>query len=107
MTIELSSITFTPGADIVPESGEEDIINSGIANTFAGDDTIAGIAEDGSFFGPGGIPCGIDNTGTFNTAEGNDRITAWGNTYGIRNSSTFNTAGGPAIITAKRGWYGY
>ena len=45
MTIELSSITFTPGADIVPESGEEDIINSGIANTLAGDDTIAGIAE--------------------------------------------------------------
>jgi hypothetical protein len=43
MTIDLSTITFTNGADIVPGSGEDDIVNTGIANTLAGNDTITGM----------------------------------------------------------------
>ena len=43
MTIDLSTITFTNGAYIVPVSGQENIVNTGIANTLDGNDTITGI----------------------------------------------------------------
>jgi hypothetical protein len=52
MTIDLSTITFTNQADIVPESGEEDIVNTGIANTLAGNDTITGIGIREPFYTP-------------------------------------------------------
>ena len=32
MAIELSGITFTNRADVVPASGEEEILNTGLAN---------------------------------------------------------------------------
>jgi hypothetical protein len=79
MTIELSSITFTNQADVVPESGEEDIVNTGIANTLGGNDTITGTGNVGSLYDPS--EHGIVNSGTFNTAEGDDIIT--GNGGGI------------------------
>jgi hypothetical protein len=64
MTIDLSTITFTNQADIVPVSGQDDIVNTGIANTLAGNDTITGI---------GGPFNGIYNP-TLNTAEGSSPI---------------------------------
>ena len=75
MAIELSNITFTEQDDIVPASGIERILNTGIANTLAGNDIING--ETGStiytvsplHYG------GIVNTGTLNTDGGNDRLT--------------------------------
>jgi hypothetical protein len=45
MAIELSNLTFTDQADIVPPSGVEEILNTGIANTLAGNDTITGTSE--------------------------------------------------------------
>ena len=76
MTIDLSTITFTDQADIVPVSGEEAIVNTGIANTLAGNDTITG-----RYISPGNGDLsgrGIENSGTFNTAEGDDIITGRG-----------------------------
>ena len=74
MTIDLSTITFTSGADIVPVSGQDDIVNNGIANTLDGNDTITGIGLGSNPFTPNS-GYGIFNIGTFNTAEGNDIIT--------------------------------
>src|SRR4028119_205638 len=108
MTIDLSTITFTNQADIVPESGEEYIVNTGIANTLAGNDTITGIGLPHNPSTPSS-GYGIFNTGTLNTAEGNDTITGVGrydfynpnpaSGYGIYNTGTFNTAEGKDIIT--------
>jgi len=42
MVIELSNIIFTEQDDIVPQSGAEQIVNIGIANTLAGNDIING-----------------------------------------------------------------
>jgi hypothetical protein len=65
MAIELSGIPFTNRADVVPASGEEEILNTGIANTLAGNDRITGTGGKYS----------ILNIGTLNTADGNDIIT--------------------------------
>jgi len=92
MAIELSNLTFTEQDDIVPESGEEQILNTGIANTFAGNDTITG---NGYFYG-----YGIENYGTLNTEEGNDIITGTGFAYGLKNYGTLNTGQGNDIITS-------
>src|SRR4028119_1294758 len=108
MTIELSSLTFTNGADIVPESGEEDIVNSGIANTLAGNDTITGIGIPDDFYNPRS-GAGIYNTGTLNTAEGKDIITGTGDIVGIYNlrTGTFNTGEGNDIITGTGTYSSY
>jgi len=45
MAIELSTITFTDQDDIFPLSGVERILNTGIANTLAGNDTIIGTGD--------------------------------------------------------------
>jgi hypothetical protein len=42
MAIELSNIIFTDQDDVVPVSGVEEIVNTGIANTLAGNDIITG-----------------------------------------------------------------
>jgi hypothetical protein len=42
MAIELSNLTFTDQDDIVPLSGVEQILNTGVANTLAGNDSITG-----------------------------------------------------------------
>jgi len=73
MAIELSYERFNNGDDIVPwYSAEEVILNTGFANTLAGDDKITGV-------GPGRRPSiydsGIINRGTLYTGEGNDMIT--------------------------------
>jgi len=66
MAIELSNLKFTDEDDIVPMSGlEERLINTGIANTLAGNDIITGTGGRYSIF----------NSGTLNTADGNDIIT--------------------------------
>jgi hypothetical protein len=53
MAIELSNITFTDQDDIVPLSGVEQILNTGVANALAGNDTITGIRD---FYDPYGAP---------------------------------------------------
>jgi hypothetical protein len=65
MAIELSDIIFTDQADFVPLFGTEQIVNTGIANTLAGDDEIYGFGDNG-----------IENLegATFNTGDGNDII---------------------------------
>ena len=52
MIIDLSTLTFTNGADIVPMLGQEEIVNTGIANTLAGNDTITGIGGPFNIFDP-------------------------------------------------------
>jgi hypothetical protein len=86
MAIELSNVTFTNHADVVPLSGVENIVNTGISNTLAGGDTINGYSDDTistleyEF-------TGFYNSGMLNTDSGNDLIT------GIFNdqNSSFNT----------------
>jgi hypothetical protein len=75
MAIELSDIIFTDQADIVPASGVEQIVNTGNANTLAGNDQITGVGDDN----------GIENLeeATFNTGDGNDQITGEGTSTGI------------------------
>jgi hypothetical protein len=76
MTIELSNLTFTEQDDIVPMSGVEEIINTGIANTLAGNDTITSIGTKYKIHPSIDIlGTGFHNIGTLNTVEGNDRIT--------------------------------
>jgi hypothetical protein len=43
MAIELSNLTFTNQADVVPPFGVDEIVNTGVANTLAGNDTITSI----------------------------------------------------------------
>ena len=75
MAIELSNLTFTEQDDIVPASGVEQIVNTGIANTLAGEEIITGTAIRG--IGPPGIyntVYGLYNRGTLNTDDDNDII---------------------------------
>jgi hypothetical protein len=92
MAIELSNIIFTDQDDIVPLFGVEEIVNTGIANTLAGNDLIIGTANNDYGFG---------NIGTLNTDEGNDTITGIGSSYGIVTGygSTFDTGKGNDVIT--------
>jgi len=74
MAIELSDIIFTEQADFVPLFGTEQIVNTGITNTLAGDDRINGFGDNG-----------IENLegATFNTGDGNDIIAGEGTSTGI------------------------
>jgi len=94
MAIELSNLTFTNGADVVPASGVEEILNTGIANTFAGDDIITGTTSSGS---------GISNSsnGSIDTGDGNDIITAIGNYYILYNNGSIDTGNGNDSIIAE------
>jgi hypothetical protein len=125
MAIELSNLTFTEQDDIVPGSGQIQILNSYLVNTLAGNDQITGIGNDygfknlgvlntndgddiiiGSGEGRGG-GYGIYNIGTLNAGEGNDLITGVGlytfNPYydGIYNIGTLNVGEGNDTITAS------
>jgi hypothetical protein len=75
MAIELSNLTFTEQDDIVPTSGVEQIVNTGLTNTLAGKDIITGTAIQG-IATPGlyEIVYGIYNSDTLNTNDGNDII---------------------------------
>jgi len=120
MAIELSSLTFTDEDDIVPVFGVEQIFNTGIANTFSGNDAITGTGDSISTVlpvngypegSPGQIP-GIYNDigGTIDTGNGDDTIT--GISYGregiipdygdygigILNRGTIDTGNGNDLI---------
>jgi len=82
MVIELSNITFTEQDDIVPASGEEIIVNTGIANTLAGNDRITGDTTNSI----SGETNGIYNSGTLNTDDGKDIITGISTTVPIDSS---------------------
>jgi hypothetical protein len=86
MAIDLSNLMFTDEDDVVPVSGEEQIVNTGITNTLAGDDIITGTSIRGSdtvnnIYNP---ISAIYNIGTLNTDDGNDLI------MGIRNEREGN-----------------
>jgi len=94
MVLQLSNMTFTNLADVVPSSGAEPIRNSRTTNTLAGNDTIIG-SDYGSrthtFFN-----YGIYNSGALNTSEGDDLV--WGvynptrySFYGAYDSFSRNT----------------
>jgi len=104
MAIELSNLTFTDEDDIVPVSGVEEIVNTGIANTLAGDDIITGVRAQTRY--------SIFNSGTLYTAEGNDIITGvfnptnnytLGEYYGIFNDrgGSIDTGDGNDIINGN------
>jgi len=100
MAIELSNITFTEQDDIVPASGVEEILNTGIANTLAGNDRIIGT----------GLSFGLVNYGTFNSAYGNDiiiGICSDDGYIGINNRRFIDTDDGNDIITGTSTSYGY
>jgi len=100
MAIELSTLTFTEQDDVVPASGVEEIVNTGVANTLAGNETITGVRA--------GTRYSIFNSGTLYTAEGNDTITgalnqedySFGEYYGIFNDigGSIDTGDGDDII---------
>jgi hypothetical protein len=94
MAIELSNLTFTEQDDIVPASGVEEILNTGTANTLAGNDRITGIGNGN----------GIVNGGSLNTGNGNDKIIGISYStdeyyFGFTNSGNFNSGDGNDIIT--------
>jgi hypothetical protein len=91
MVLELSNIIFTDQDDSIPSSGVEQILNTGIANTLAGNDIIIGKGDN----------YGFENVGTFNAGDGNDVITGYGNSNGIVNVGTFNTDDGNDTITGS------
>jgi hypothetical protein len=102
MAIDLSTLTFTNQADIVPASGTDQIINTGIANTLGGNDRITGTSTNTSYFDNG---IDNDNSSSINTGIGNDIITGSGtglySPSGIRNlrGSSINTGTGNDTIT--------
>src|SRR4028119_949376 len=119
MTIELSDLTFTEQDDIVPQSGVEEILNTDIANTLAGNDKIIGTSEAYGFNDYGFKNVGVLNTDdgndtitghgtdtgiiigylhTLDTGNGDDVFTGTGTIYGFENSGTFNTSDGNDII---------
>lgn len=94
MEIELSNLMFTNEDDIVPVSRVEDILNTEVANTFAGDDRIIENIQpefDSSY--------GIVNSGTLNVDEDSDIITGISRDDGIVNSDTLNGNESNDIIT--------
>jgi hypothetical protein len=106
MAIELSSLTFTDEDDIVPVSGIEEIFNTGIANTLAGDDIITGTSDLTNPEGDNWAN-GISNLrGIIDTGDGNDTITGIHNlTEELMNGSgifyvgTIDSGNGDDIIT--------
>jgi hypothetical protein len=111
MAIELSGITFSNRADVVPLSGVERIVNTGNANTLAGNDVITGTGSNTDInFGIHNWDGTEESTASINTGEGNDIITGTssGNSYGfgIFNWGFINTGEGNDVITGTGGDYG-
>jgi hypothetical protein len=75
MAIELSNLTFTNQDDVIPAFGVEEILNTGTANTLAGNDRITGTKEITTDTPSQDRFGGIFNSGTLNTGEGNDIMT--------------------------------
>ncbi len=106
MVLDLSSITFTEQDDIVPESGEEIIINESITNTLAGNDIIFG--SNDNYYINSLVNYGLKNWAELNTGDGNDIISGntadnasllynYGN-YGLVNYGTLNAGAGNDLI---------
>ena len=94
MAIELSNQTFTEQDDIVPASGVDEIYNSGVANTLAGNDIIYGV----------GYFTGLANSGSLDTGAGNDLITGIessdnANESSFINSGFIDTSDGNDVLT--------
>jgi hypothetical protein len=114
MPIELSGITFTEQDDFVAESGEQEILNNGFANTLAGNDLIVGNSENSINSSTQQSISGVYNIGTLDTDDGNDLIIGTGknndlilasvrNTIsGIHNIGTLNTGNGNDVILGIR-----
>jgi hypothetical protein len=82
MAIDLSNIIFSEQDDVVPLSGTEEIVNTGIANALGGNDVITGSSEwEPGFF----------NTGIFNTDDGNDIITGINTRFSFGIINSFDT----------------
>src|ERR687885_388463 len=76
MTLELSDIMFTKNADVIPPFGVEDIVNTGVSNTLAGNDIIKGDSNNTITTSPySRESTGLFNSGTLNTSDGNDILT--------------------------------
>ena len=109
MAIELSSLTFTHQADIVPLFGTAEIINTGTANALNGDDRIT--ATGGLFGLVTGLPF-TTSGGTINTGNGNDTITGSATAIGggsgiaIYGAGTINTGNGNDSIIATGAYDG-
>ena len=122
MAIELSSIWFTNEQVIVPESGVQQIINTGSADTLDGNDRLTGTGANFGFVNYGTLKTGsgrdiiigtctdngyigINNASgaTINTGEGNDIIISNGVLY---NDGNINTGNGNDSIIASRGLNG-
>jgi hypothetical protein len=118
MAIELSNLTFTDQADIVPASGVDEIVNTGVANTFAGNDVITGTAgltefshgilNGGYLSSNSTLPVSID------TGDGNDTLIGTGDnstySFGIFNWENINTGNGNDMLTgigSLRGIFNY
>jgi hypothetical protein len=106
MAIELSNLTFTEQDDIVPSSGVEQILNTGVANTLAGNDSITGDTTSTYETLPG-----FYNSGTLNTDDGNDTITGIGYAelpyqgVGVYNIGIIETGNGNDRITGmSKSW---
>jgi hypothetical protein len=103
MAINLLDLTFTEQDDIVPESGEAQILNSNngysAVNTLAGNDRITGSGGNNYYDVLG---YGFKNEGVLNTDDGDDVITgitvenfsSYSNSYGLVNEGTLNTGRG-------------
>jgi hypothetical protein len=112
MAIELSNLMFTEQDDVVPQSGMEGILNTGIANTLAGNDIILGTKETKIDIPSQETYSSIFNSGTLNTADGDDIITGTisgikssANYYGIYNRGSIYTGNGNDKIRGS-GFYG-
>jgi len=105
MAIDLSTITFTEQDDVVPASGGEQIFNSGIANTLAGNDRITG-SNGNNYYEALGYGLKIyGGYGVLNTGAGNDEITGITSenpsidfNYGLVNEGTLNAGEGNDVI---------
>src|SRR4028119_1805628 len=117
MAIELSNLTFTEQDDIVPSCGVEQIFNTGVTNTLAGDDIITGIIN----LNDAGWWAGISNFiyvdsnddvyPILSTGDGNDTITgiayaSWGSVGIYNERATIDTGDGNDIITGIGDSYG-
>ena len=95
MAIELSTITFSFLGDVVPLSGADQLVNTGMADTFAGNDILIGT---GSTFG-------INNAigASIQMGNGNDTIISTGVIY---NGGSIKTGSGNDFIIANQGFEG-
>jgi hypothetical protein len=107
MAINLLDLTFTEQDDIVPESGDAQILSTtngySVVNTLAGNDRITGSSIGNNPYDVLGY--GFKNSGVLNTDDGDDAITGITsenpsiyNNYGLVNEGTLNTGEGNDVI---------